>query len=47
MAEFTPGDMRRLRNDMVSKQMAIDVAYYKSFGLAFEEVVALMKDVYE
>lgn len=47
VAEFTTDEMRRLRNDMVSRQMAIDAAYYKSFGLTFEEVVALLKDVYE
>ncbi|MFC3800264.1 GntR family transcriptional regulator [Cohnella sp. GCM10012308] len=47
VAEFSPEEMLRMRNDTVSKQMAIDASYYKSFGLSLEEAVALMKEIYD
>ncbi|CAM4030775.1 GntR family transcriptional regulator [Cohnella lubricantis] len=46
VAEFSPDEMLRIRDETVSKQMAIDAAYYQSFGLTLDEVVELMKKVY-
>jgi len=46
VAEFSPDEARRLRDDMILKQMAADAAYYKSFGLTLEEVAELMKKIY-
>ncbi|THF83266.1 GntR family transcriptional regulator [Cohnella fermenti] len=46
VAEFTPEEMLRIRNDMILKQMAVDAAYYKSFGLTLEEVFELMRKIF-
>lgn len=46
VAEFTPEETLRMRNEMISKQMAIDASYYKSFGLTLEEAIALLKEIY-
>lgn len=46
VADLSPGEMLQKRNEMVLKQMAIDSAYYKSIGLAIEEVVELLREVY-
>jgi len=46
VAEFSPEEMRRLRDEMILKQMAVDVDYYKAFGLTLEEAIELMKKVY-
>ncbi|MFC4596855.1 GntR family transcriptional regulator [Cohnella hongkongensis] len=43
---LSPDEMLQKRNEMISKQMAIDASYYKSFGLTIEEVYELMKEVY-
>ncbi len=39
--------MIRKRNETILKQMEVDTAYYRSFGLTLEEVIELLKDVYE
>ncbi|RCX22527.1 hypothetical protein DFP94_101107 [Fontibacillus phaseoli] len=46
VADFPPGEMLRIRNEMVTKQLAGEVSYYKSFGLTLEEMVELLKKVY-
>ncbi|MDF2651387.1 MAG: bacterial regulatory s, gntR family protein [Paenibacillus sp.] len=46
VAEFSSDEMLRIRNEMVSKQMVIDTAYYKSFGLSVDEVIELLKKIY-
>ncbi|GIP37183.1 GntR family transcriptional regulator [Paenibacillus sp. J31TS4] len=46
VAEFSPGEMLHLRNEMVLKQMERDISYYKSFGLTLEEVMELLKKIY-
>ncbi|QHW29604.1 GntR family transcriptional regulator [Paenibacillus rhizovicinus] len=46
VAEFSPEKMREIRDDMILKQMAIDAAYYKTFGLSLDEVVELLKRIY-
>lgn len=46
VAEFSPEEMRRIRSEMVTEQMASEVAYYKSFGLSLEEVIEVLKKVY-
>lgn len=46
VAEFSAEEMRRVRDEMVLKQMAVDTPYYKSFGLSLDEVVALLKKIY-
>ncbi|MFQ3544465.1 GntR family transcriptional regulator [Halobacillus rhizosphaerae] len=45
-AELSDEDILQKRNEMVEKQMAMDISYYKSFGLTLEEVVELLKKVY-
>lgn len=45
-AQLTPDQMLQKRDEMILKQMAIDTAYYKSFGLTIEEVYKLLKKVY-
>ncbi|MFD2332851.1 GntR family transcriptional regulator [Cohnella sp. GCM10020058] len=46
VAEFTPEEMLQMRHETVSKQMAIDASYYKSFGLTLEEAIAILKEIY-
>lgn len=46
VADFPPGEMRRIRDEMVTKQMAGEVPYYKSFGLTLDEMIELLKKVY-
>lgn len=46
VAEFSPDEMKRIRDEMILQQMAIDAAYYKSFGLTLDEVIELMQKVY-
>ncbi|ETT77141.1 GntR family transcriptional regulator [Paenibacillus sp. FSL R7-277] len=46
VAEFSPDEMLRIRNEMVLKQMEGDIAYYKSFGLTLDEVIALLGKIY-
>ncbi|WP_127586941.1 GntR family transcriptional regulator [Paenibacillus koleovorans] len=46
IAELTPDEILQKRNDMILKQMVLDTAYYKSFGLTVEEVFELLKKVY-
>ncbi|WP_342476410.1 GntR family transcriptional regulator [Paenibacillus sp. FSL H7-0350] len=46
VAEFTPEEMLRIRNEMVLKQMESDIQYYRSFGLTLEEVTALLGKIY-
>jgi len=43
---LSPADMLHKRNEMILQQMAIDIAYYKSFGLTLDEVFELLKKVY-
>ncbi|MDL4839895.1 GntR family transcriptional regulator [Aquibacillus rhizosphaerae] len=46
VAELSTDDMLQKRNDMIMKQMVVDISYYKSFGLTIEEVFELMKKIY-
>ena len=46
VADLSPEDMLKKRNEMVMKQMAIDTSYYKSLNLTIEEVFELIKKVY-
>lgn len=46
VAEFSPEEMLRIRNKMVTKQMAGEMLYYKSFGLTLDEMIELLKKVY-
>ncbi|MFF2481372.1 GntR family transcriptional regulator [Paenibacillus sp. NPDC058071] len=46
VADLSPDDMLRKRNEMILKQMVVDASYYKSFGLSIEEVFELMKEIY-
>ncbi len=46
VAEFSSGETRQIRNEMILKQMENDAAYYKSFGLTLDEVVELLKKIY-
>ncbi|MFD2672155.1 GntR family transcriptional regulator [Marinicrinis sediminis] len=47
VAAFTADEMRRIRNEMILKQMKNDTMYYKSFGLTLDEVIELVKSIYE
>ncbi|OWA37530.1 GntR family transcriptional regulator [Saccharibacillus sp. O16] len=47
IAELSPEDKIQKRNETILKQMEIDTAYYRSFGLTLDEVIELLKDVYE
>ncbi len=46
VAEFSSEQKLQLRNEMILKQMANDVSYYKAFGLTLDEVIELMKKIY-
>ncbi|MDR9852054.1 GntR family transcriptional regulator [Paenibacillus sp. VCA1] len=46
VADFSPDEKLRLRNEMILKQMVNDTSYYKSFGLTIDEVVELLKKIY-
>ncbi|WP_054939904.1 GntR family transcriptional regulator [Paenibacillus ihuae] len=46
VAEFSQGDMLRIRNEMILKQMESDTSYYKSFGLTLDEVIELLNKIY-
>ncbi|MFC5702742.1 GntR family transcriptional regulator [Cohnella faecalis] len=46
VAEFSPDEMLRIRNETILKQMVSDIEYYKSFGLTLDEVVSLLRGVY-
>ncbi|MCD5324550.1 MULTISPECIES: GntR family transcriptional regulator [Pontibacillus] len=46
VAELSSEEMIQKRNEMVEEQMAVDISYYKSFGLTIEEVMELLKKVY-
>ncbi|GGN94851.1 GntR family transcriptional regulator [Saccharibacillus kuerlensis] len=47
VADFTSGEMLETRDQLILKQLATDAAYYKSFGLTLEEVIELLKKVYD
>ncbi|WEK53556.1 MAG: GntR family transcriptional regulator [Candidatus Cohnella colombiensis] len=46
VADLSPDEMLQKRNQMILKQMAIDITYYKSFGLTIDEVYKLLKEIY-
>lgn len=46
VSKLSPEEMLQKRNEMILQQMAIDAAYYKSFGLSVEDVYELMKKIY-
>lgn len=46
VAEFSPDEMLRIRNEMILKQMDSDTSYYKSFGLTLDEVIGLLNKIY-
>lgn len=46
VAEFSPEEMLRIRNEMVMEQLMNEVSYYKSFGLSLDEMVEMLKKVY-
>ncbi|MFC6334229.1 GntR family transcriptional regulator [Paenibacillus septentrionalis] len=46
VAEFTPDEMLRIRNEMILKQLESDTLYYKSFGVTLDEVIELLKKIY-
>ncbi|OWR32569.1 GntR family transcriptional regulator [Saccharibacillus sp. O23] len=47
ITELSPDRMIEKRNEMILKQMAVDIEYYRSFGLGLDEVVELLKSIYE
>lgn len=46
VTDLSSDEMLQKRNEMILKQMMIDTAYYKSFGLTIEEVFELLKKIY-
>lgn len=46
VSELSSDEMLRIRNDMILQQMESDAMYYKSFGLALDEVIELLKRIY-
>ncbi|MGG1638372.1 GntR family transcriptional regulator [Paenibacillus sp. FSL K6-3182] len=46
VAELSPDEMLKKRNEMIMKQMVLDTSYYKTFGLTLEEVFELLKEIY-
>ncbi len=46
VAELSSDRKLQIRHDMLLKQMLLDTAYYKSFGLTLEDVVEMLKEVY-
>ncbi|MFD0586951.1 GntR family transcriptional regulator [Paenibacillus sp. GCM10027627] len=46
VADLTAEQMLHKRNEMILQQMAVDTAFYKSFGLTIEEVYELLKRIY-
>jgi len=44
--DLSPSEMLRKRNELILQQMKIDTSYYKSFGLRYDEVVELLKEIY-
>lgn len=46
VAELSSEEILQKRNEMIEKQMAVDISYYKSFGLTLEEVIELLKKIY-
>lgn len=46
VANLSPVDMLQKRNEMVMKQLVVDISFYKSLDLTIEEVFELMKKVY-
>ncbi|RUS48902.1 GntR family transcriptional regulator [Cohnella sp. AR92] len=46
VAEFSSDEVRRIRDEMILKQMEIDTLYYKSFGLTLDEVIELLRKSY-
>lgn len=46
VAEFSPEEMLRIRNEMVMEQLMNEVSYYKSFGLSLDEMIEMLKKVY-
>lgn len=46
VTELSPEELLTKRNDMIVKQLAVDAAYYRSFGLTAEEVYELLKKIY-
>lgn len=46
VAEFTSDEMLQIRNEMVLKQMKIDISYYQSLGLTLDELIELLRKHY-
>ncbi|WP_138755382.1 GntR family transcriptional regulator [Paenibacillus sinopodophylli] len=46
VANLTSKEILQKRNEMLLKQMVIDISYYKSFGLTLDEVYELLKEIY-
>lgn len=46
VADLSPQALLEKRNEMILKQMSVDMSYYKSFGLSLEEIIELMKEIY-
>ncbi|MCD1260343.1 GntR family transcriptional regulator [Paenibacillus athensensis] len=47
VTDLTPAEKLSKRNEMILQQMAVDIAYYQSFGLTLDEVIELLRKVYE
>ncbi|NGZ74688.1 GntR family transcriptional regulator [Saccharibacillus alkalitolerans] len=47
ITELSAEEMIQKRHETVLKQMESDIAYYRSFGLRLEEVIELLRTVYE
>ncbi|WP_172195937.1 GntR family transcriptional regulator [Saccharibacillus qingshengii] len=47
VADFAPGEILETRNRLILEQLTLDAAYYKSFGLTLDEVIGLLKKVYD
>lgn len=47
VADLSPEQKLKLREDMLLKQMENDVSYYKSFGLTMDEAIELLKRAFD
>src|SRR5699024_6620308 len=43
VAELSVEDMLQVRDELLMKQMASDVAYYKTFGLTLDDIIDLLR----
>lgn len=46
VADLSPDDITKKRDEMILKEMINSASYYKSFGLTIEEVFELLRKIY-